>query len=188
MPNLRLAPALLLALALSACAGRTDLPAATGRVLPTVAGRTPTAFADRAAARCAFTRVGGTVTATLEDAAWLRFEGDPQVVASQHRAYFEYGYTTFEVELRSSDFANPTAETFVLEDSAGARLTGSPVSYEGSQVLVDDRYFAAFTLSFPHVLTGDTAWIRLTRASDGSSVEWRFEAEPEIVPAPAPVR
>jgi hypothetical protein len=134
------------------------------------------AFTDAIQAREAFTRRGGSVTAVLEDASWLRFEGDPATVEASHPAYFEYGYTTFLVELRSEAFSQPTAETFMLEDSTGKRLSGRPLSYEGAQVLVDDRFFSTFSLSFQHVISADVRWIRLTRVLDGSTVEWTFPA------------
>ncbi|MFV1959769.1 MAG: hypothetical protein ACC662_10200, partial [Planctomycetota bacterium] len=142
---LLLAP-VLLALAGPGCqSSGGDLPPPSGAVLPTAAGRPPVTFASAAEARRAFTRSSGTLTATLEDAAWLRYEGSPEEVTKRYRAYFDYGYTTFVVETRSSDFANPTQETFVLEDSAGNRVSGRPTAYEGSPVLVGERYFTTFS-------------------------------------------
>ena len=38
------------------------------------------------------------------DAAWLRFEGTPDEVERNHRAYFEQGYTTFQVQIDTDDF------------------------------------------------------------------------------------
>jgi hypothetical protein len=160
---------------------RSDEPVApaSGAVTPTVADATApwtAAYSSLDAARAAFTRTSGTLTATLEDAAWIRLEGDPATARRRHRAYFESGYTTFDVVLLSEKFSQPTAEVFVLEDSTGARLTGRPLTYEGGMTPVgaEDRWPARFSLSFSHVLTADVAWLRLTRASDGSTVRWDF--------------
>lgn len=173
-------PPLFLALACLAAPGcQTGVqgPPPSGPVQPTVAGAAPPSFAGLAAARQAFTRVMGSLTVTLEDSAWLRFEGTPDSVEAAHRAYFEYGYTTFQVELRSRTFTQPTAEVFLLEDGQGTRLEGRPISYEGSPMLVDDRYFSTFTISFPHTVTAATGWIRLTRLADDSAVTWTFGAD-----------
>jgi hypothetical protein len=161
---------------------------AQGAVLPTVAGRAPMSFTNLEEARATFTRSCGSLTATLEDAAWLRFMGNPETVERQFRAYFEYGYTTFLIDLRSDEYAQPTKEEFVLTDSAGRSVCGRPIVFQGSPVLVDDRFFSNFELSFQHMITADLTWIRLTRTCDGSTVEWRFgpcEA-PAQGPAPPP--
>ncbi len=160
-----------------ACRGGAAGGVPTGTVKPTVAGSAGAGFEDPAAARRAFTRSAGSLTATLEDASWLRFEGAPDAVAKAHRAYFDYGYTTFQVQLSHNDFVQPTSEVFVLEDSTGARQTGKPTAFKGSPVLERGRYVTTFSLSFPHVLTGDIRWIRLSwpRAANGSVLEWRFE-------------
>ena len=177
---------------LGGCQGSgAGLPPSMGPVLPTVAGRRPMQFDSRKDAILAFTRVGGSVTATLEDAAWLRFEGDPATVAREHKAYFDHGYTTFRIELRSNDFTQPVKETFVLEDSSGRRVSGSPTCYDGLGGLVEGKYFCSFNLSFRHVITLDLKWIRLTRPLDGSVVEWTFEAAscappPPTCPPPSP--
>jgi hypothetical protein len=168
----------LVVLLLASCQSGGGGPAPTGAVLPTVAGRPPVSYPSGAEARRAFTRSAGSLTATLEDSAWLRFEGDAATVAQKHRAYFDYGYTTFKVVLSHNEFVQPTSECFVLQDSAGARMTGKPVSYDGSQRLDQDgRYTSSFSLSFPHMLTRDLKWIRLSwpAAQNGSSVEWTFE-------------
>ena len=156
----------------------------SGVVQPTVAGVVPPTYRCAEDGHREFTRVCGSVTATLEDASWLVFEGDPATVEQNHRAYFQYGYTTFQVELRAKEFTQPTEETFVLEDSQGRRIPGSPLAYEGSPVLVDDRYYSCFPLSFQHTITRDIAWIRLTRLMDGSSVEWKFAHAQGPEPAP----
>jgi len=139
-------------------------------------------FSDLQAGRAAFTRSSDTMTATLEDASWLRLEGNPDCVQANHRAYFEYGYTTFHVELRSREYTRPTQETFILEDSSGLRTPGRPIAFEGAPQLVDDRYFTTFTLSFRHVISAELSWIRLTRQADGTWVEWRFGTPPAPCP------
>ena len=188
----RLIAVLLILAAAAGCQGGSgSLPPSKGRVLPTVAGRKPMQFENRKDAVLAFTRIGGSVSATLEDAAWLRFEGDPATVAREHRAYFDHGFTTFHVELRSSEFTQPVKESFVLEDDKGARVCGSPTCYDGRGGLVEGKYFCSFDISFRHVITRDLKWIRLTRPLDGSVVEWSFEAEPcapEPPCAPPPCR
>ena len=169
-------------LVVPACRSGTTGPQPSGYVLPTVAGRPVTQYAGLQEARQAFTRSRGSILAALEDASWLRFEGSPAAVEATHRGYFEYGYTTFDIELRSKTYTQPTGERFVLEDSRGQRVFGQPIAYRGAPELVDDRYFSAFTLSFRHVVTADLTWIRLTREADGSSVEWHFG----VPPAPTP--
>lgn len=163
-------------LLLAACQGSADGPAATGACTPTVAGGPQPTYANYREGRAAFTRRSedGTLAATLEDAAWLRYEGDPATVEKAHRAYFEYGYTSFQVLLRVRDFTQPTQETFTLEDSAGARVVGKPVTYEGSSTLVDGMWQYAFDLSFQHTLTASTRWLKLTRDADGAFVQWDF--------------
>jgi hypothetical protein len=167
---------LVLGSVLSACQGGREGPLPGGSVAPTVAGTVPSCFANGQEAMVAFTRRAGSLTATLEDAAWLRFTGSPEEVEQRHRAYFDYGYTTFQVELRSEDFVQPTRETFLLEDSRGQRVSGCPLEFTTSPTLVDNRYFSAFALSFQHVITADLCWLRLTRTRDGSTVEWTFGA------------
>jgi hypothetical protein len=148
-----------------------------GAVTPTVAGACGAEFATLAEAKAAFTRTGGTLTATLEDASWIRLEGDPANAEKRHRAYFEYGYTSFEVTLRSLQFTQPTAEEFVLEDSTGQRLGGRPLTYQGAMKLEENQWWTnRFSLSFAHTLSASVRWIKLTRVSDGSSVEWTFPA------------
>jgi len=174
----------LLAVAGVACQGSKTPYAPQGDVLPTVAGRAPMTFDCLEAARTAFTRACGSLTAVLHDAAWLRHMGDPATVEEQYRAYFDCGYTTFSVELKSECFTKPTQEVFLLEDSCGGRYEGRPLKYEGSPVLVDNCYFSTFDLSFQHVLSAQLAWIRLTRVADGASVTWNFRACPPPPPAP----
>lgn len=173
-------------LSLAACRSAPSGPPPTGWVQPTVAGRSPMVFSGLQEARAAFTRRSDSMTAVLEDAAWLRFEGDALCVEANHRAYFEYGYTTFQVELRSREFTRPTQEQFVLEDSTGLRTPGRPVSFKGSPQLVDDRYFSTFVVAFRHVISAELQWIRLSRPADGTWVEWRFGQEPADPCAPCP--
>ena len=177
VPALALATAALFA-CLPACQSGPKGPPATGQVTPTVAGGAPTATYDGyQAAKEAFTRGSkdGVLIATLEDAAWLRFEGPPDEVEANHRAYFEYGYTAFAVVLRARDFTRPTTETFLLEDSSGARVSARPHSFKGNMTMVDDRWQYDFDLAFRHTITKDTQWIKLTRVSDGEFVEWRLQ-------------
>jgi hypothetical protein len=171
--------AVLLLPALLACQSAPKGPPCSGAVCCTCAGAAaPPAYASGVEARAAFTRKSGTLTATLEDASWLRFTGAPDQVEERHRAYFEYGYTTFQVELHSDAFSQPSRETFVLEDSTGRRVTGQPIQFTTAPILVEGHYYAAFSLSFSHVITSDLAWIRLTRAMDGSTVEWTLSGPP----------
>ncbi|MCA9315174.1 MAG: hypothetical protein R3F05_13465 [Planctomycetota bacterium] len=165
-----------LALSLVGCQGSTARLPAGGSVQPTVAGRAPVAWADAATARDAFTRQApdGTVTATLQDASWLRFEGPPEEVEERYRAYFLEGYTTFDVILVTEEFGKPTDETFLLEDSAGRRAVSRPFRYDGQMGSGRGGFASHFELSFQHAITQDTRWVRLTRQSTGTSVEWRF--------------
>jgi hypothetical protein len=163
-------------LLLAACQGDGARPAAVGSSSPTVAGGTPVSFSSYAEGRAAFTRASDNevLTATLEDAAWLRLEGDAASVARAHRAYFEYGYTSFQVVLQPEQFSQPTKETFLLEDSKGGRVQSKPVSYQSTMAKARNRYHYTFDLSFQHALTADLRWVRLTREADGSSVTWNF--------------
>ena len=173
---IRLAVSVLCLLVCGGCQGDTLAPP-TGPCAPTCAGATATeTYADYQSAQKAFARQSedGTLMATLEDAAWLRFEGDPETVAKNHRAYFDYGYTAFKVLLRASEFTQPTKEQFVLEDSAGARVSGRPVTYQGSIKPVGDRWEYRFDLAFKHTITKELRWLKLTRVADGATVEWTF--------------
>ena len=183
---LRLLPLLLASLLLPACQSGPQGPPPSGWVQPTVAGRTPMQFSSLEQGKAAFTRRSDSMTALLEDASWLRFEGDPACVQANHRAYFEYGYTTFQVELRSREFTRPTQETFILEDSSGLRTPGRPVQFTGAPILVDDRYFSTFVIAFRHTISAELQWVRLTRPADGTWVEWQFGAPPADPCAPCP--
>jgi hypothetical protein len=151
----------------------------TGHCQPTVEGCPAGTYGSYEAARKAFGRMtpDGAFQAFLEDVAWLRYEGDEEEVVKKHRPYFDQGYTTFAITLFTKDFVQPTTETYVLEDSGGARLTARPQTYSGNMGLENERYAARFSVSFRHAITRDLEWIRLTRAADGASLEWRFGAE-----------
>lgn len=177
MRSLVLLAAVLLALPLAGCqsGGGNALPA-TGRVTPTVADGPAPRYGGFQEARTAFSRSSenGVLNATLKDAAWLRFSGDPTAAMAEHRDYFDRGQTSFQVILRPADHVRPTDERFILEDSSGARVAAKPIRYESEMVLVDDRFQFTFDVAFRHGLSADLAWIRLTREADGSSVEWTF--------------
>jgi len=169
---------LLLLPLLAACQGNENKgPGAKGRCAPTCAGGVQgPGFQTYEAGREAFTRqsADGVLLATLEDASWLRFEGAPAEVQKNHSAYFEWGYTTFQVILRAKEFSQPTKEAFVLEDSTGARIAGKPLSFQGNMKTVDDRWQYAFNLSFDHTISKEVRWLRLSRMRDGETVEWEF--------------
>jgi hypothetical protein len=177
----------LLGLGLAACTGPKSEFAATGLCRPTTQGAPAPEYQSHTEARSAFSRSScdGAFVAVLEDVAWLRFEGCEEEIVKQHRAYFEQGYTTFQVALFTKEFTQPTGETFVLEDSKGARLTGRPVSYQGTMAQENDRFAARFSLSFRHSLTADVDWITLTRAADGVALEWMFREAPPPASATA---
>lgn len=174
----------LLALVVSAgCnSGGERIAQPTGACQPTCAGRGCAEFASYEAAREAFTRQSQeqVLLATLEDAAWLRFEGSPEDVANRHKAYFDYGYTTFAVVLRAKEFSQPTKEVFLLEDSNGKRVTSKPLTYRGALKRVDDRWTYTFNISFQHTITSDIKWLKLTRSVDGEFVEWQFGVNPTV--------
>lgn len=168
----------LLALGLTACQGASPY-APKAPCQPTCSGDSGEAYADFESGHKAFTRAtkDGSLTATLEDVSWLRFGGDEATLLKKHRAYFEQGYTTFEVVLRTKDFTQPTAESFVLEDSRGARLAGRPVTYQAGMGMEQEKFANRFSVSFRHAITRDLAWIRLTRTADGGTLEWIFRDE-----------
>ncbi len=152
-------------------------PQASGPATPTVAGGAAPGYADYVSAREAFTRRSDdeVLGATLEDAAWLKFEGDADTVERNHRAYFEYGYTSFKVILRAKEYTRPTEEVFILQDDGGARVESKPLTFQGNLQLVGDRWQFTFDLSFKHSITRDTRWVRLTRVKDGTAIDWQFE-------------
>lgn len=170
--------ALLLAVlpVLAGCQGDVARRPPSAPVQPTVAGRAPAGFPDAEAAHAAFTRQDpeGVLQATLQDAAWLRFTGSPAEVEARFRAYFVEGYTTFDVVLTTEVLGKATAETFVLEDSAGRRAVSRPVKYEGQMGSGRGGFTSRFELAFQHAITQDTRWIRLTRQADGTTLEWTF--------------
>lgn len=176
VPTLRTASITAFALLGAACQGSTARLPAAAAVQPTVAGRAPVAWGDASTARDAFTRQDPKeiLTATLQDASWLRFEGPPAEVEERYRAYFLEGYTTFDVVLVTEEFGKPTEESFLLEDSAGRRAVSRPVRYDGQMGSGRGGFASRFELSFQHAITQDTRWIRLTRQIDGTTLEWRF--------------
>src|SRR5262245_43828617 len=131
-----LAAAALAVLGLGGCSSPSN-KAYLGLCQPTVEGCPPGNYANYDAARKAFGRMtpDGACQAYLEDVAWLRYEGDEAEVVKNHRPYFDQGYTTFMVTLFTKDFVQPTTETYVLEDSSGARLTAKPQYYNGNMGL-----------------------------------------------------
>lgn len=192
--------ALLASVLLAGCTSSSG-GVATGACAPTVEGVSPQDYPDARAAREAFTRVdtSGEMEAVLEDVAWLRHEGDEETVIRKHRAYFEQGYTTFVVTLRTKEFVQPTAEQFLLTDSRGATLPGRPLTYAGTMGQEAERFAARFSLSFRHVITRDVGWLRLKRLSTGAELVWNFPwgtppagraeplaAPPNLLRTPAP--
>lgn len=181
----RALPMLAAGLLLTACSSGSEPqynPA--GAATPTVAGGPAPTYDGYQSARDSFTRQSedGSITAVLEDSAWLKYEGSAEEVMADHRAYFEFGYTTFNVRLLSIQFTRPTEEVFVLEDSTGARLTGKPRTFSSPMALTDKSYMYEFALSFQHVISKDVKWIRLTRLVTGASVEWSFGGPGGSVP------
>ena len=163
---------------LVAAAGCNNGPSypSRGAARPTVEGGTaPQAYSDFAAARAAFSRSDGAMTAVLEDASWIRLEPDPVTAAERHRDYFQ-GLTTFDVTLLTEHFARPTEEEYLLEDSTGARVTARPESYKGDMKTgFGPRNLATFTLPFAHAMSKSVRWLRLTRKGEGGgTVTWEF--------------
>lgn len=193
----RWTPVVTVALVLTFAAGcQGDGPdfRSTGVATPTVAGGPEPSYANYDEARLAFTRTGtdGVLTATLEDAAWIRFEGDPEGALQRHRSYFDGVATVFEVVFRPKDYVRIPEEVFILEDSAGRRMTAKPKRYEGEMKLVDDRFHFTFDLKFAHAVTAELKWLRLTHESSRESIEWTFNqasgtpAPRTALPAPEP--
>jgi hypothetical protein len=171
-------PALLLAVACAAAACSSGPRYARGgSVAPTVSGAQPPAapsFSDLAAAKAAFARTDGDMTAVLEDAAWIRLEPDASRAAERHADYAA-GLTSFEVTLKTDTFVRPTDEVYVLTDSTGANVSSRPTSYVGGDEQGGRKQVASFTLSFRHVLDRSVKWVRLTRQGAGTStVQWDF--------------
>ncbi len=146
-----------------------------GEVRPTVEGGATPASADAAKAKAEFTRSSGPLTATLVDAAWVRLEADPDRAQERYPEYFA-GYTSFQVRVETYNFARPTDETYLLEDSLGARVTAKPTAFHGdTQSGFGPKHAASFDLVFPHAMTKGVRWLRLTRQGEGGGVvEWSF--------------
>ncbi len=141
----------------------------------TVSGGEAVATQDPAAAKTAFTRQDGPLTAALLDASWIRLEPDPAKAEERHPEYFQ-GFTVVEVTLQTQNFVQPTKETYLLEDSTGARVTTKPEVYKGETIRgFGPKHLAEFTLVFPHVVSKDVTWIRLTRmGAEGGTVSWEI--------------
>jgi hypothetical protein len=163
-------PLVLLAAALSAC---TASAPARGQARATVEGGAAPDYAGMEAAKAAFTRSQGPVTAVLQDASWIRLEPDPAAAEKRHPEYFA-GLTVVDVILNTDHFARPTDEDYVLEDSTGVRVSARPKSYQGDvQRGFGPKHLATFTVAFPHALSKDVRWIRMTRQGPGGgSVQW----------------
>lgn len=169
------ASALLVAVAVAACNNGPSYPN-RGKSQPTVEGGTASAaYPDLAAARSAFTRSDGGMTATLEDAAWIRYEPDSAAAPDRHPEYFA-GLTTFDVALLTDHFARPTDEDFLLEDSTGMRVTSKPGSYKSDlKTGFGPRNAATFKLVFKHTMSKAVRWLRLSRSGEGGGkVTWEF--------------
>jgi hypothetical protein len=163
---------LLAALAGAACSGG---PPARGEARATVEGGAGPAYADLAAAKAAFTRSSGPLTAVLVDAAWIRYEADTAQAETRYPDYFA-GLTTFQVAVLTPDFIRPTDEAYLLEDSTGAAVAAKPVSYRHDVTQgLGPKHATTFDLTFRHAMSRDVQWLRLTRqGAGGGVVEWSF--------------
>ena len=168
-----LAVALVLA-ATSACATGSHFKS-KGAATPTVAGAPPATFASLEEAKASFSRNDGPLTALLLDAAWIRLEPDPAQAEERHPEYFA-GYTTFDVSLETQTFSRPTDESFLLEDSTGKSVTSKPERYKGDFSRgFGPKFVSTFKLVFPHAMSKDVRWIRLSRsAGEKGAMTWDF--------------
>jgi hypothetical protein len=166
---------LLAALAAAGLAACTSSAPKTGEARPTVEGGAGPGYADLAAAKAAFTRSQGALTATLVDTAWIRLEPDPHEAETRYPDYFA-GLTTFQVSVETQNFARPTDESFLLEDSTGVSITSKPEKYHHDISRgLGPKHVTSFDLSFRHALSKDVRWLRLTRRGEGGGVvEWTF--------------
>ncbi len=148
---------------------------AVGSATPTVAGAAPAQYADVEAAKAAFSRTDGPLTATLEDVAWIRLEPNTHEAPERHPEYFR-GLTTMIVRVETEVFVRPTEEVYLLEDSTGVRVTTKPESYTGDvKGGFGPRWLAEFKLVFPHAMSKDVRWLTLTREGPkGGKVRWDF--------------
>jgi len=175
-----LSPAVVLALALSVgglavgCAQAGSFKS-KGATAPTVSGVVTPPPTDPVAAKTAFTRQDGPLTASLLDASWIRLEPDSAKAEERHPEYFQ-GFTVVEVVLQTQNFVQPTKETYLLEDSTAQRVTTKPEVYQGETIRgFGPKHVAEFTLVFPHVISKDVTWIRLTRlGAEGGVVSWEI--------------
>jgi len=148
---------------------------AVGSASPTVAGGAPVLYPDVEAAKAAFSRTDGPLTATLEDVAWIRLEPNTHEAPERHPEYFR-GLTTMIVRLETEVFVRPTEEVYLLEDSTGIRVTAKPESYTGDvKGGFGPRWLAEFKLVFPHAMSKEVRWLTLTREGHkGGKVRWDF--------------
>lgn len=148
-----------------------------GAATPTVSGAAPTSYASLEAAKATFTRKEGPMTALLLDAAWIRLEPDPAKAEERHPEYFE-GFTSFDVVLATQTFMRPTDESYLLEDSTGTSVTTKPKAYTGDFSRgFGPKFVSTFKLVFPHAMSKDVRWLRLTRTGgEAGKVSWEFPA------------
>jgi hypothetical protein len=175
IPMSRVAPRALLLCAALAVAACTGGPPARGEARPTVEGGLGPGYGDLAAAKAAFTRSKGPLSAVLVDAAWIRYEPDTAEAETRYPDYFA-GLTSFQVSVSTQDFVRPTEETYLLEDSTGASLSAKPVAYKHEITRgLGPKHVTTFDLTFRHAMSRDVRWLRLTRqGAGGGVVEWSF--------------
>ena len=174
-PILRAASLTAAAFAAVACNNGPSYPD-RGTATPTVeGGKGGGAYPDVTAAKLAFTRQDGGMTATLEDAAWIKFEPDTATASARHPEYFA-GLSTIQMTLLTEHFSRPTDGDFLLEDSTGFRGTAKPDSYRGDlKTGFGPRNAATFKLVFKHTMSKDVRWLRLTSTGEGAGkVTWEF--------------
>ncbi len=176
-----LASAIVCALVLagaSACATGSHYKS-KGTATPTVAGAPPVTYANIDEAKAVFARNDGPMTAILLDSSWIRLEPDPAQAEERHPEYFA-GYTTFDVSLDTQTFTRPTDESFLLEDSTGKSVTAKPERYKGDFSRgFGPKFMTTFKLVFPHAMSKDVRWIRLSRqAGEKGTMTWDFPAGP----------
>lgn len=146
-----------------------------GTATPTVAGAPAVTYKNLEEARAVFARNAGPMTAILLDASWIRLEPDPAQAEERHPEYFA-GYTTFDVSLETQTFSRPTDESFLLEDSTGKSVTSKPERYKGDFSRgFGPKFATTFKLVFPHAMSKDVRWIRLSRRTgEKGSMTWEF--------------
>ncbi len=147
----------------------------SGSATPTVSGAAAANYASLDAARKSFSRSDGPLTAILLDTAWIRLEADPAQAETRYPEYFE-GFTSFEVTLETQTFVRPTDESYLLEDSTGKSVTTKPKAYKGDfQRGLGPKFATTFKLVFPHAMSKDVRWLRLSRTgTEGGKLSWEF--------------